>query len=322
VAAPVIDMGEFDLIKRYFDRPELRPGPVMALGPGDDCALLQVPFKHQLSVSSDTFVSGVHFFADMAASQIAQRCLAASVSDLAAMGATPAWFNLCLTMPSADESWVDSFSQGLAAQAKYCAISLAGGDTTKGPLSISIHAMGWVPIGQAITRSGAQIGDVIMVSGSLGDSAAGLQIMQHQRDAVDALSQRFWNPTPRIALGQWLRSKATACLDVSDGLVQDLGHILTASGCGADLQLQDLPLSTELQTYATLSQAHNYALNGGEDFELCFTLPPLLLSQAQAYSQLQKLPLTAIGCVSAELGCRIWNGDKGLFTPPQGYQHF
>ena len=322
MAAPVIDMGEFDLIKRYFDRPELRPGPVMALGPGDDCALLQVPFKHQLSVSSDTFVSGVHFFADMAASQIAQRCLAASVSDLAAMGATPAWFNLCLTMPSADESWVDSFSQGLAAQAKYCAISLAGGDTTKGPLSISIHAMGWVPIGQAITRSGAQIGDVIMVSGSLGDSAAGLQIMQHQRDAVDALSQRFWNPTPRIALGQWLRSKATACLDVSDGLVQDLGHILTASGCGADLQLQDLPLSTELQTYATLSQAHNYALNGGEDFELCFTLPPLLLSQAQAYSQLQKLPLTAIGCVSAELGCRIWNGDKGLFTPPQGYQHF
>ena len=315
-------MGEFDLIKRYFDRPELRPGPVMALGPGDDCALLEVPFKHQLSVSSDTFVSGVHFFADMAASKIAQRCLAASVSDLAAMGATPAWFNLCLTMPSADESWVDSFSQGLAVQAKHCAISLAGGDTTKGPLSISIHAMGWVPIGQAITRSGAQIGDVIMVSGSLGDSAAGLQIMQHQRDAEDALSQRFWNPTPRIALGQWLRNRATACLDVSDGLVQDLGHILKASGCGADLQLQDLPLSTELQAHAALSRAHNYALNGGEDFELCFTLPPHLVSQAQAYSQLQKLPLTAIGFVSAELGCRIWNGGKGLFTPPQGYQHF
>jgi thiamine-monophosphate kinase len=322
MAAQVIDIGEFDLIKRYFDRQELRPGPVMALGPGDDCALLQVPFKHHLSVSSDTFVSGVHFFADMAASQIAQRCLAASVSDLAAMGATPAWFNLCLTMPSADESWVDSFSQGLAVQAKHCDISLAGGDTTKGPLSISIHAMGWVPIGQAITRSGAQIGDVIMVSGSLGDSAAGLQIMQHQRDAVDTLSQRFWNPTPRIALGQWLRNKATACLDVSDGLVQDLGHILTASGCGADLQLQDLPLSTELQAYATLSQAHNYALNGGEDFELCFTLPPHLVIQAKAYSQLQNLPLTAIGCVSAELGCRIWNGGKGLFTPPQGYQHF
>tara|TARA_B100000768_G_scaffold166740_1_gene170338 strand:+ start:138 stop:1085 length:948 start_codon:yes stop_codon:yes gene_type:complete len=315
-------MGEFDLIKRFFDIPELRPGPTMALGPGDDCALLQVPFKHELAVSSDTFVSGVHFFADMAASQIAQRCLAASVSDLAAMGATPAWFNLCLTMPSADEAWVRSFSQGLAAQAQACAISLAGGDTTKGPLSISIHVMGWVPLGQAITRSGAGIGDVIMVSGSLGDSAAGLQLMQHQRDAADDLSKRFWNPTPRIALGQWLRNKATACLDVSDGLVQDLGHILSASGCGADLQLHDLPLSVELTSHVSLIQARDYALNGGEDFELCFTLPSHLVTQAQAYSKLKNLPLTAIGHTSTTLGCRIWAGDKGLFVPPKGYQHF
>ncbi len=315
-------MGEFDLIKRYFDRPELRPGSAMALGPGDDCALLQVPFKHQLAVSSDTFVSGVHFFADMPANQIAQRCLAASVSDLAAMGATPAWFNLCLTMPSADAAWVDSFSQGLTVQAQACAISLAGGDTTQGPLSISIHAMGWVPVGQAITRSGAQIGDVIMVSGSLGDSAAGLQIMQRQHGASDTLSNRFWNPTPRIALGQWLRNKATACLDISDGLVQDLGHILTASNCGADLQLQDLPLSAELQSHVSQSQARDYALNGGEDFELCFTLPVHLIAPAQAFAQSQDLPLTAIGRTSAKLGCRIWHGDGGLFTAPQGYQHF
>ena len=315
-------MGEFDLIKRYFDRPELRPGPAMALGPGDDCALLQVPFKHQLAVSSDTFVSGVHFFADMAANQIAQRCLAASVSDLAAMGATPAWFNLCLTMPNANPAWVNSFSEGLAAQAQACAISLAGGDTTQGPLSISIHAMGWVPVGQAITRSGAQVGDVIMVSGSLGDSAAGLQIMQQQRDALDTLSKRFWNPTPRIALGQWLRNKATACLDISDGLVQDLGHILTASGCGADLHLQDVPLSAELRAHVSPSQAIDYALNGGEDFELCFTLPPHLIAEAQAYSQSQNLPLTAIGHISAELGCRIWQADEALYTPSQGYQHF
>jgi thiamine-monophosphate kinase len=322
VTAPVVAMGEFDLIKRYFDRPELRPGPSMALGPGDDCALLQVPFKHELALSSDTFVSGVHFFADMAASQIAQRCLAASVSDLAAMGATPAWFNLCLTIPSADEAWVSSFSQGLAVQAQACAISLAGGDTTKGPLSISIHAMGWVPVGQAIKRSGALVGDVIMVSGSLGDSAAGLQVMGQQRDALGTLSQRFWNPTPRIALGQWLRNKATACLDISDGLVQDLGHILSASGCGADLQLHDLPLSAELKAHVLLDQARDYALNGGEDFELCFTLPSHLVAQAQTYAQLQKLPLTAIGRTSGELGCRIWDGDKGLFTPPQGYQHF
>lgn len=315
-------MGEFDLIKRYFDRPELRPGPAMALGPGDDCALLQLPDKHQLCVSSDTFVSGLHFFADMAAHQIAQRCLAASVSDLAAMGATPAWFNLCLTMPNANTPWIDSFSQGLAAQAKACGISLAGGDTTRGPLSISIHAMGYVPVGQAMTRSGAQVGDVIMVSGSLGDSAAGLHIMQHNRDAIDPLSQRFWNPTPRLHLAHWLRGKATACLDISDGLVQDLGHILTSSGCGAELNLLDLPLSTALRAHTTLNQAQDYALNGGEDFELCFTLPLGFVEEAHAYSQSQNLPLTAVGHISGKLGCRIWRGDKDPYTAPQGYQHF
>jgi len=315
-------MGEFDLIKRYFHRPELRSGQDMVLGPGDDCALLQLPFKHQLAVTSDTFVADVHFFADMSADKIAQRCLAASVSDLAAMGATPAWFNLCLTLPQADENWLSSFSQGLAEQAIACGISLAGGDTTRGPLTISIHAMGWTPIGQAITRSGAQPGDAIMVSGSLGDSAAGLRVMQDQRDAEDTLSKRFWNPTPRIALGQWLRNKATACLDVSDGLVQDLGHILTASGCGADLQLLDFPLSPELQLHVPLSQAQNYALSGGEDFELCFTLPARYAADAQAYSKAQGLPLTAIGQVSAELGCRVWQGDERLPTPSQGYQHF
>ena len=315
-------MGEFDLIKRYFDRPELRPGPDMALGPGDDCALLQLPDNHQLCVSSDTFVSGVHFFEDMAAHQIAQRCLAASVSDLAAMGAAPAWFNLCLTMPSANTPWIDSFSEGLAAQANACGISLAGGDTTKGPLSISIHAMGCVPVGQAITRSGAKVGDVIMVSGTLGDSRAGLHIMQQNRSAKDYLSKRFWNPTPRLHLGQWLTGKATACLDISDGLVQDLGHILIASGCGAELNLLDLPLSSELRTHVSYDQALDYALNGGEDFELCFTLPLDLVAEAKAYTQSQNLPLTAVGHISAELGCRIWRGKKSPYAPPQGYQHF
>ena len=315
-------MGEFDLIKRYFDRPELRPGAAMALGPGDDCALLQVPSKHQLSISSDTFVADVHFLTDMAADQIAQRCLAASVSDVAAMGATPAWFNLCLTLPSANAAWVSCFSDGLATQAQACEISLAGGDITRGPLTISIHAMGLVPKGEAITRSGAQIGDVIMVSGSLGDSAAGLQIIQRQGDTSHPLSKRYWNPTPRIKLGQWLRHKASACLDVSDGLIQDLGHILSASGCGADIQLQDLPLSAALLANVSPSQAQDFALSGGEDFELCFTLPAHLVAVAQAYSLSQNLPLTAIGRTSAELGCRIWNEDKGLVTARQGYQHF
>ena len=181
--------------------------------------------------------------------------------------------------------------------------------------------MGLVPVGEAITRSGAQIGDVIMVSGSLGDSAAGLQIIQ-QGDTSHPLNKRYWNPTPRIKLGQWLMHKASACLDVSDGLIQDLGHILSASGCGADIQLQDLPLSAALLANVSPSQAQDFALSGGEDFELCFTLPAHLVAVAQAYSLSQNLPLTAIGRTSAELGCRIWNEDKGLVTARQGYQHF
>jgi len=315
-------MGEFDLIKRYFNRPELRPGPAMALGPGDDCALLQLPNAHQLAVSSDTFVVDVHFFNDMAAHQIAQRCLAASVSDLAAMGATPAWFNLCVTLPHLDELWLDGFSQGLAQQARQCGISLAGGDTTKGPLTISIHAMGWVPQGRAHTRSGAQPGDAVMVSGSLGDSAAGLALMQLNRQAKDSLSERYWNPTPRLALGQWLLQKATACLDVSDGLEQDLGHILAASECGADIQLDQLPLSHGLLQHVPRAQAQDYALSGGEDFELCFSLPKVHLSAARAYATTHQLPLTQVGEITEKLGCRVWDAAGNLYSVAQGYQHF
>lgn len=315
-------MGEFDLIKRFFDRKELRPGPSMALGPGDDCALLELPCDHQLCVTSDTFVSGVHFYSDMLPNQIAMRCLAASVSDLAAMGAQPAWFNLCLTIPSADEPWLASFSEGLASKALECGISLAGGDTTKGALCISIHAMGFTPNGLAITRAGAMDNDVIMVSGTLGDSAAGLQIMKDNRQSDDYLSQRFYNPTARIELGKWLRGKASACLDISDGLVQDLGHILKASQCGADINVNQLPLSKQLLAYAKPPQAQQYALAGGEDFELCFTLPENLVAKAQTFAQQNQLLLTPIGHISKHKGCRIHQGDQGPFEPCPGYQHF
>jgi len=315
-------MGEFDLIKRYFDRPELRAGPVMSLGIGDDCATLDIPQGCQLAVSSDTLLAGTHFFADMKAHQIAHRCLAASVSDLAAMGATPAWFNLCLTLPHADPEWLADFSQGLATQAQACGISLAGGDTTKGPLSISIHVMGWAPTGAALTRSGANIGDAILVSGSLGDSAAGLQLMQTNRQAQGYLAQRYWQPTPRLALGQWLRHKASACVDVSDGLVQDLGHILKASACGADLQLEQLPLSAALVEQVAKAQAQDYAASGGEDFELCFTLPQAHLASALTYAQDSAVPITMIGTIGGELGCRIWHSDGAEYKPQSGYQHF
>ena len=316
------NMGEFDLIKRYFDRSELQSGPAMALGIGDDCALLNIPQGSQLAVTSDTLLAGTHFFADMAPGQIAQRCLAASVSDLAAMGATPAWFNLCLTLPHAEPQWLADFSQGLAAQASACGISLAGGDTTKGPLSISIHAMGWVPLGQALTRHGAQIDDAILVSGYLGDSAAGLSIMQAQRQSQDYLSRRYWQPTPRLVLGQWLRQKASACIDVSDGLVQDLKHILTASDCGADLQIQQLPLSSQLLAHVSLAQGQDFALSGGEDFELCFTLPQRHVAAALAHADTSGTPITVIGKISETKGCRVWHADGSAYEAKQGYQHF
>jgi thiamine-monophosphate kinase len=315
-------MGEFDLIKRYFDRPELRAGQVMSIGIGDDCAMLDIPQGCQLAVSSDTLLAGGHFFSDMPAHQIAQRCLAASVSDLAAMGATPAWFNLCLTLPDADPDWLADFSQGLACQAQACGISLAGGDTTKGPLSISIHVMGWTPTGAALTRNGAKIGDAILVSGSLGDSAAGLRLIQTNRQAQGYLAERYWQPTPRLSLGQWLRQKATACVDISDGLVQDLGHILKASDCGADLQLNQLPLSPALLSQVSKAQAQDYALSGGEDFELCFTLPQTHVASALAYAQDSAVPITKIGTIGSELGCRIWHSDGAEYKPQSGYQHF
>jgi len=315
-------MGEFDLIKRYFDCPELRAGPVMSIGIGDDCAMLDIPQGCQLAVSSDTLVAGTHFFADMQAHQIAQRSLAASVSDLAAMGATPGWFNLCLTLPEANPQWLAGFSQGLACQAHACGISLAGGDTTRGPLSISIHAMGWAPADAALSRSGAKPGDAILVSGSLGDSAAGLRLVQANRQAQGYLVERYWQPTPRLALGQWLRQKATACVDVSDGLAQDLGHILKASVCGADLQLNQLPLSSALLAQVSQAQAQDYAVSGGEDFELCFTLPQHHVASALAYAQDSALPITKIGSIGGELGCRIWHSDGTEYQPQCGYQHF
>ena len=315
--------GEFDLIKRYFQRPQLQAPVPMALGPGDDCALLDVPVGQQLAVSADTLVAGVHFLATMPAAHIAQRCLAANLSDLAAMGATPAWFTLCLTMPSYDEEFLQGFSDGLVHMAQTYGIALAGGDTTRGPLAISIQVMGWVPAGQALQRSGAQIGDDVYVSGYLGDAAGGLACVHENAAATSYLAQRFFNPTPRLALGEWLLGKATSAIDVSDGLLQDLGHILSQSQVGATLNLEQLPISMALAAKVSAADQEKLALAGGEDFELCFTLPQQWRQQVQDYAAQYDLPIGRIGKIEPATGLRLQRDGQPVPVPDNlGWQHF
>ena len=295
----------------------------MVLGPGDDAAVLEVPPNQQLVVSADTLVADVHFLTAMPPQHIAQRCLAANLSDLAAMGASPAWFTLCLTLPDADKAFLQGFSDGLVQMAQAHNIALAGGDTTRGPLTISIQVMGLVPAGQALQRNGARASDDIYVSGYLGDAAAGLSCLQDHAADTSYLAERFFNPTPRLPLGQWLRAKATAAIDISDGLLQDLGHILAQSQVGASLYLERLPLSAPLCAKVSVNQQERLALTGGEDFELCFTLPQIWRQQVQDYSRQHNLPITCIGTIESASGLRLWRQEQAQSLPESlGWQHF
>lgn len=315
--------GEFDLIRRYFQRPQLQTAVPMVIGPGDDGAILEVPAGQQLVVSADTLVADVHFLATMPPQHIAQRCLAANLSDLAAMGAKPAWFTLCLTLPTPDSAFLQGFSDGLVQMAEAYQISLAGGDTTRGPLAISIQIMGLVPTNTALVRSGAQQGDDIYVSGYLGDAAAGLECLRNNINDTSYLAQGFFNPTPRLLLGEWLRGKATAALDISDGLLQDLGHILTQSKVGARVNLETLPLSPELCAKLPKDKCEELALAGGEDFELCFTLPRLWRQDLQDFSRQHNLPITRIGSVEASPGLNLLRAGQKVTLPTKlGWQHF
>lgn len=275
-----MSLGEFDLISRYFKQgASSSTAHHVAVGIGDDCAILEMPDGHQLAVTTDTLVSGVHFFADVCPYRLGYKSLAVNLSDLAAMGAEPKWVSLAITLPEVDAQWLGEFSRGFFDLAKQYNVQLIGGDTTKGPLSITVSAKGIVPRQQALLRSAAKAGDLLCVSGDLGDGAVGLA---HKLDAlplqdathfVDALELT----QPRNTLGQLLRGHASSCIDISDGLTQDLQHILKASACGAHIELQDLPLSAALQAeissqHITHQQALRYALTGGDDYELLFTL--------------------------------------------------
>lgn len=271
--------GEFDLIARYFNRYRTARRDVQ-LGIGDDCALLTVAEKQLLAVSTDTLVEGIHFLKTIDPADLGYKALAVNLSDLAAMGADPAWVSLALTLPEVNTEWLEAFSDSLFEQLNYYGMQLIGGDTTRGPLSMTLTIQGLIPADRALTRGGASVGDWIFVTGSLGDSAAGLALLLEQltvdnAEHRDTLLQRHLRPSPRILQGQALRGLATSAIDISDGLISDLKHVLTASGCGARIDLDALPLSEALLGSVDGDQALKWALTGGEDYELCFTVPEI-----------------------------------------------
>jgi len=267
---------EFNLIYRYFSA--LGRGEAVDLSVGDDCALLNLAADERLATSVDTMVAGVHFLPDSFPEDIGYRAVSTAASDLAAMGARPLGMTLALTLPEAEDFWLNAFSQGLAAAVTEYQLPLVGGDTTQGPLTITVQVLGAVPRGQALLREGARPGDLVCVSGTLGDAAAGLAFLQSawqpSAEHGEYLLQRFYRPRARLTLGRELLGKASSAIDISDGLLADAGHIAAASGCRIRIEPDQVPLSEALLSYTDREQAVRWALTGGDDYELCFTLPP------------------------------------------------
>ncbi|QGY28240.1 thiamine-phosphate kinase [Pantoea cypripedii] len=319
--------GEFELIARYFNRVTSSRRDVEK-GIGDDCALLNVPEKQTLAISTDTLVAGVHFLRDIHPADLGYKAVAVNLSDLAAMGADPAWLTLALTLPEVNESWLAAFSDSLFELLDYYDMQLIGGDTTRGPLSMTLGIHGLVPVGRALKRSGAKPGDWIFVTGTLGDSAAGLALLQHRHRLSDpavheALIKRHLRPMPRVLQGQALRNLATSAIDVSDGLLADLGHILQASRVGARLNLDALPLSAALRDHFELPQVQRWALTGGEDYELCFTVPEVNRGALDVALGHLGVPYTCIGQIAPEAdGLTLLENGKPVSFNHKGFDHF
>ena len=305
-------MDEFELIRRYFDRKCAASGVV--LGIGDDGAILAPsPDMQQVQVI-DTLVEGTHFLSQTDPADIAYRAVMVNLSDIAAMGATPRWMTLALTLNGVNQQWIEAFSIGLFEAADRYKVTLVGGDTTAGPgITTTISITGEIASGEALLRSGAMVGDGIYVTGTVGDAAGGLYLFECDK-SDDELEQRFLRPTPRLEVGKALVGRATAAIDISDGLVGDLNKILVASNVGADLDIESLPISEALASYFDPDQCRRFALTGGDDYELCFT--------ASDVDVVQMSGITRIGTVndSERLTCRL-NNDI-VEVDDSGYRHF
>ena len=320
-------MDEFELIRRYF-APLSGAAADVVLGIGDDCALLAPPPEQELAVTSDTLVAGRHFPAGTEPYDIGWKSLAVNLSDLAAMGARARWFTLALALPEADEAWLAGFAAGLKALADQAGVHLVGGDTTRGPLTITITALGLVPTGTALRRSGARVGDRICVSGTLGDAALALELWRAgdprgRTDEAYALRARLDRPTPRLALGLALRGLAHAAIDLSDGLAADLSHVLKASGVGARLDAARLPSSAAFDRLAPPASRARLQLAGGDDYELCLCIAPSQLVEARHLAGQAGVELTDVGEIRAGEGLQIFDVDaQPLAFTELGYRHF
>ena len=322
------DLGEFELIRRFFVRGDsARRDPNVLLGIGDDAAVLDVPKGADLVVSVDTIVAGRHFPEGADARSIGHRVLAVNLSDMAAMGAMPAWATLALTLPSADSDWLEKFAAGFFDLADAHSVALIGGDTTRGPLTVSVQILGSVPHGSALRRGGGEAGNILAVSGTLGDAAAGLALLQAPPAAkyspeAEALIQRYNYPAPRVQLGQAARGIASAAMDLSDGLIGDLPKLAQACGLAAHVCVEALPLSRAMRKSVSLGQARDWALAGGDDYELLFAVPANRFTELQGAADQLNLTLTPIGELHAGAGV-TWSLNGEDFAPRvSGYEHF
>jgi thiamine-monophosphate kinase len=314
---------EFELIARHFTRPAANA----VLGVGDDCALVDVTNGMDLAVSTDTMVSGTHFFPDVDPENLGHKALAVNLSDMAAMGAMPYWAMLAVTLPNVDHAWLAAFAKGFFDLAQEYNVSLIGGDTTRGPLALTVTIMGEVPAGAALRRSGAKAGNDIWVSGNVGDAALAVahrhgKVVLAEDDYREAV-MRLYEPTPRVALGQALRGLATAAIDISDGLLADLTHICRLSGVGATVELANVPVSGIGMKHIGSDEGRNAILGGGDDYELCFTAHPNSRDSIHELTDVLGIPITRIGQVKRGKGVSLLNGDgKPVKIDGRGYDHF
>ncbi len=322
-----MSLDEFELINTYFRKPKTRDDVI--LGIGDDCAVLKAPQGKCLLVTTDTLNINSHFFLDTPAFDIGYKSIAVSLSDLAAMGGDPAWALLSLTLPKADPDWLSQFSTGIFTCLEAFGLSLVGGNITKGPLAITTQIMGFGSQKNYLTRAGARSGDSIYVTGTLGDSSLALKLIKEDVDKtlfsheeIRVLIKKLWQPKVRIAEGKLLVGFANAAIDISDGLAADLQHILDESQVGATIYIDRLPLSNSLKRLPE-AIGKQLALTGGDDYELCFTIPPDKLSALEEYALQFDCALTCIGEIEPHLGLNLVQGDgKVLHLAHKGYQHF
>ena len=319
-------MNEFEIIEHYF-RNLTGVDSGVVCGIGDDAALVEIPAGQELAVSVDTLVNGIHFHADVDPYTLGYKCLAVNLSDLAAMGAQPAWVTLALTLPVHEAAWLGGFASGFAELARCHGVSLIGGDLTRGPLSITVQIMGLCDSGLAIKRAGAEVDDDIYISGYPGEAGYALALLTEPDGRNDIESahclERLLKPRPRVELGRALRGIAHAAIDVSDGLAADLGHILTASGVGAVIELERIPLRPPVSGVQENGKLWNFILGSGDDYELCFTVPAARRGQMQGIIDTLDYPVSRIGKIVAGSGIRFKQADDSEYhLPKSGFMHF